>query len=33
MVAAVDENGDALQAFDDYTGDYSLLLCQVLIWI
>jgi len=29
MVAAVDENGDALQAFDDYTGDYSLLLPSI----
>ena len=29
MVAAVDENGDAIQAFDDYTGDYSLLLPSI----
>lgn len=29
MVAAVDENGDAIQAFEDYTGDYSLLLPSI----
>jgi TonB-dependent receptor len=29
MVAAVDENGDAIQAFDDYVGDYSLLLPSI----
>ena len=29
MVAAVDENGDPIQAFDDYVGDYSLLLPSI----
>ena len=29
MVAAVDENGEAIQAFEDYTGDYSLLLPSI----
>ena len=29
MVAAVDENGDAIQAFEDYVGDYSLLLPSI----
>ena len=29
MVAALDENGEPIQAFDDYTGDYSLLLPSI----